>query len=220
MIKEDFIQNNVCFNIFNTIYYFLMMNIYFGLTNALFLITVVTFTFKIQNVLIFAIALIPTGPSISALIYCLNKYNKEKLLNISSDFFTGYKVFFKKAISVWLVSLLLITILIIDLLFFMKTQYIGMFAPIIFIAFYVVLITAINYFYYLVKNENSSIKDLLKISFYFSLRKFYFGIVNLIIVLSLFFITPLMPVFAIVILPSIFIYLIYTNNTYLYKSKE
>lgn len=218
MNKEDFIKDNVYSKIFNCIYYFLMMNIYFGITNLLLLIVIRFFTFDGQHILVYAFSLIPTAPAFVALTSCLNKYYREKDLDITRDFFGSYKYFFKKSMVVWLFSLTILTIIALDYFFLMKTKYIVVFTPILFLTFYIVLITNINYSCFLVKNREASIKDLLRISVFYTFKKFYLGIVNLIVILSLFFITVLKPVLGMLCLQSIFAYLIYLNNNHLHKT--
>ncbi|MBU3201379.1 DUF624 domain-containing protein [Clostridium estertheticum] len=218
MKKENFMNYSVYSRIFEAVYYFLMMNIYFAVTNILFLIVVGFVSFNSNHILIYALSLIPTGPALVALISCLNKYHKEKDLNVTKDFFTYYIQSFKKTITVWLFSLIILTIVILDYFFLMKTKYVIIFTPILFIIFNIVLSTAINYFTFLVKNRQSSIKDILRISFFFTFKKFYIGFVNNIVVLSILFITILKPLLSVIFLASIFVYLIYINNNNLYKT--
>lgn len=218
MNKENFMNNSIYSKIFDAIYYFFMMNIHFAITNLLLLIVIGTVSFNSYNILIYVFSLIPTGPALVALISCLNKYHKEKDLNVTKDFFTFYTHFFKRAITVWLFSLIILTIIILDYIFVMKTKYIIVFTPILFIIFNIVLTTTINYFTFLVKNNHSSFKDILRISFFFTFKKFYIGFVNNIVVLSILFITILKPVFSAIFLVSIFVYLIYINNNNLYKT--
>ncbi|MBU3099337.1 MULTISPECIES: DUF624 domain-containing protein [Clostridium] len=218
MKKENFMNYSVYSRIFEAVYYFLMMNIYFAVTNVLFLIVVGFVSFNSNHILIYALSLIPTGPALVALISCLNKYHKEKDLNVTKDYFSYYIQSFKKTITVWLFSLIILTIVILDYFFLMKTKYVSIFTPILFIIFNIVLSTTINYFTFLVKNRHSSIKDILRISFFFTFKKFYIGFVNNIVVLSILFITILKPLLSVIFLVSIFVYLIYINNNNLYKT--
>jgi len=217
---KSFINNNVYATVFNVIYYFFMMNIYFGITNILFLIVVGTVPFDSEYIFIYAFSLIPTGPSFAALLSCLNKYHKEKELNITRDFFTSYRYFLKKTITVWLMSLIILTNIIYGYLFLLKTQYVVVFTPVIFLSFYIVLTTTINYFTFLVKNADSAINELLIISFFFTFKKFYIGILNIFIILSLFFTIILTTLSTIFFLSSILMYLLYLNNNYLYKNRR
>ena len=129
---------NIYAKIFEAIYYFLMMNIYFALTNILFLIVIGFVSFSRYHILIYALSLVPTGPALVALMSCLNKYHKEKDLNVTKDFFTYYVQYFKKTITVWSLSLIILNIVILDYFFLMETKYVIIFTPILFIIFNIV----------------------------------------------------------------------------------
>src|SRR4051794_22180445 len=108
MNQKNILGEGLFFKITNLIYALLMTNFYFVLTNIIGLFFFLTLEPTFSNVTIYFLALIPTGPAISALIYSIGKLIREKELSPSKDYFHGYKINFKDTMKFWLPLLLVV----------------------------------------------------------------------------------------------------------------
>src|SRR5699024_6327359 len=104
------------------VYLFMVVIFYVVFLNIFFLFFYFTLVPVFSNIIIYFLALIPTGPSIAALYYSISKIIHEKDLSPTKDFFYGYKINFKDALKLWLPLLAIIFILILDIQYFNAEQ--------------------------------------------------------------------------------------------------
>lgn len=102
----------------NHVYWLAILNFYFIACNLLFLVFFLLLVPSFSNIILYFLALIPTGPAITALFYCLNKLIREQELSPTKDFFMSYKKNFLSSLKVWLPMLLVYFILFFDFYFF------------------------------------------------------------------------------------------------------
>lgn len=115
--KNNFIDSNF-FNIMNYVFNFSMSSLYFILCNSLLIIGMLFFSFTYENSILFFIFLLPTGPSLTAMFFVMNKLIKHKEIDATKDFFSSYKANFKQSIMIWIIELVIISILLFDLYIF------------------------------------------------------------------------------------------------------
>ncbi|WP_080145907.1 DUF624 domain-containing protein [Marinilactibacillus piezotolerans] len=144
--------DTLLYKITQYIYYFFMTNLYFLLSNILILGVLILFPVSISNLLIYAAAMIPTGPSLTALFYSMGKLHREKSINPTTDYWRAYKNNFKESTKYWAVLLIVLLILSVDILFVLNNGWIIL-TVISVIAFLLVLLSGVYAFSILARFE-------------------------------------------------------------------
>lgn len=178
---NDF-QSSSISKFFTGIYTITFGSIYFTLCNFLIIISLYALKIDIRNIIAFYIALIPTGPSLSAFIAVINKFNENKEINITKDFFKQYIKNLKPALKIWIILLTLGTILIFDLnICFENSKFPILILPMIMMLILIILLI-LNSFPILCRYEINTWNNL-KLSIYLIFRKPLNSIINLLILI-------------------------------------
>lgn len=177
--KREFGEGPI-FTISNYIFWFMGGSFYFGLCNILFLFVLLT---PIENpdpsyLTILMISLIPTGPAITALLSAMGKLVREKDINITKDYFRAYKQNFVQSLFVWVLGLAAISILLVDISFF-KNQSYGIYVIPLMYALIVVVLAMGFYTLPLISRFYLKTKDVIRLSFYYSIAKFKITLLNI-----------------------------------------
>ncbi|WP_251549787.1 YesL family protein [Neobacillus muris] len=201
------------FGIANLIYGLLMTNIYFVFSNILFLFFFMALQPSISNLTIYFLALIPTGPAISALFYSLGKLIREKELSPLRDFFYGYKINFKDTLKFWLPFLAVLFILLVDLHYFnSKGSILYLILSVVFlVAIIVLLVLTLNAFL-INAGFVFRTKDLWKLSVYYSFKKRKVTFGNIGIVIITLFLSAVTTDFLVVLAASLIGYVFLVNS--------
>jgi Predicted integral membrane protein len=182
--KKDF-GEGILFNITNYVFWFFMGNIYFALLNIplifIFMTAILSNEINLNSQgfgFVAFICLIPVGPAGTALLSVMGKLVREKDINITKDFFNAYKVNFKQSLFLWTFEILLISVLFIDIRFLISQNSpaiitILLYAAIVFIVFIGFYTLPILSCFYIQS------KDVIKLSTYYSFRKFNITFLNL-----------------------------------------
>lgn len=168
------------YTITNYIFWFLVGSLYFGLCSILFLFVFLTPQENPDSSILFIlmISLIPTGPAITALMSVMGKLVREKDARLTRDYFKAYKQGFKQSMVIWLLELGTLSILMIDIMFFKKQSY-GIFViPIMYVIAIVILVMGL-YAFPLISRFKLRIKDIIRLSFYYSIVKFKVTFLNI-----------------------------------------
>jgi len=212
MKKREF-GEGALFSLTNHIYGLLMTNIYFIISNAIFLFFFMTLEPTFSNITLYFLALILTGPSISALFYSIGKLIREKELSPLKDFYHGYKVNFKDTMRFWLPLLLVLYILFVDLQYFNSN--LSTLNHILSVVFYIgiiaTMILMMNAFL-INAGFNFRLKDICKLSVYYSFKKVKVTFGNIGIVIITLFLTTITSNFFIVFTASIVCYVFLLNS--------
>lgn len=212
MKKRQF-GEGLLFSLTNHIYWLIMTNIYFILCNVLFLFFFMTLQPTFSNITIYFLALIPTGPSISALFYSIGKIIREKDLSPLRDFFHGYKINFKDTMKFWLPLLLVLYILFVDLQYFNSNPTtINNILSVVFSIAIIVMIILVMYAFLINAGFTFRLKDIWKLSVYYSFMKVKITFGNIGIVIILLFLSYLVSDFLIVFVASLVCYLFMLNS--------
>lgn len=156
----------------NYIYWFMLTNIYFVFCNLIFLFAFITLEPELSNMILIFLALIPTGPAITALCYVMDKLVREKEISPTKDFFYGYKINFKDTLKVWLPILAAIFILIIDLQYFYQdSTRIHQILAIVFLVGLGFLFCILLYVFPITAKFKFRMRDVFKLSIYYSFKK-------------------------------------------------
>lgn len=112
--QKEFGQG-ILYTFSNYVYWILLTNIYFVATNAIFIFFFMTLTPSFSNILLYILALIPSGPAISGLLYSMEKLVRTKELSPTTDFFYGYRSNLKGTFFLWIIILTVFFVLLVDL---------------------------------------------------------------------------------------------------------
>ncbi|MDD3224935.1 MAG: DUF624 domain-containing protein [Clostridium sp.] len=176
--------------IFNTIsnyiWWFLLGSFYFALTNILFI-----FVWLITNTegassfnLITVISLIPTGPALVALLSAMGKIVRENDVNMTKDFFKAYRKNFLEALFYWVSFLGILVIIYADIIYLnanvqlVSYKFILISVKFILITVAFILISITFYILPIISRFYFLKKDVMKISFYYALKKIHITILN------------------------------------------
>ncbi|MBT2657130.1 YesL family protein [Bacillus sp. ISL-18] len=212
MKKREFGEGTL-FSITNHVYWLVMTNIYFVISNAIFLIFFMTLQPTFSNITIYFLALILTGPSISALFYSIGKLIREKELSPLRDFFHGYKMNFKDTMKFWLPLLLVLYILFVDLQYFNSNPSVPhhILSVIFFIGILITMIIMMNSFL-INAGFKFRLKDICKLSIYYSFKKVKVTFGNIGIIIISLFLTTITSNFFIVFMASVVCYVFLLNS--------
>lgn len=151
--------DSLLYKIMQYLYYFLSVNLYFLLSNSLFIASVLFFQISLSNLFVYAVALIPTGASLTALFYTMGKLHRDKNIQPASDYWKAYKKNFFASTKYWLVILFLLIVLLVDILFVLNRRWLVL-TVISFVVLGLVILSSIYGFSLLARFE-VSIKNLL-----------------------------------------------------------
>lgn len=150
-------------------YYFLITNIHFMLANILFLFAFVFVEMSVQNIILFYIALLPTGPSLAALYATMGKMIRERDLSPTKDFWSYYKDNFGISTKYWFIQWTIMTILIVDIYY--ANQYIPMLSP-VFLILFIFMLFVMLYAFPVITRFEVKLKNLFIVSIYAIFRFF------------------------------------------------
>lgn len=183
--KKEF-GEGIIYTITNYIWWFLLGSFYFVLTNILF-IFVCFITHALGTSLfnlITVISLIPTGPALVALFSVMGKIVRENDVNMTKDFFKAYRKNFSEALFYWILFLIILVIIYCDIIYinknvqFMTFKFIIISAKFILITMGIILISVMFYVFPIISRFYFAKKDIIKISFYYALKKMHITILN------------------------------------------
>lgn len=202
-------KNNLLYDTLNYIYYLIGLNICFLLSNILFIIAIFIVKLEFQNTIFFIGALIPTGPSITALFSVIGKFIREKDISPFKDYIEAYKVNFRDSMKIWSIQLILITIVVIDVRLMIVSKnviLVTLFKPLIFISGLAVSISI--YLYAILSRFKLKMKDLIKVSVIYTFKKLPLSIISLFVLLGAIWFALIRAQMLIPALPVIIVYIL------------
>jgi uncharacterized membrane protein YesL len=210
--QREFGQGSL-FTFTNYVYWLFLTNFYFILANAIFIFFFMTLVPTFSNIIVYFLALIPSGPAITALCYSMDKLVRTKEVSPTRDFFYGYKSNIKGTFSVWLIILIVFFILIIDLQYFRNspTEMGQILSIVIFILTILWTIISLNA---MIINSKFKFRtrDVFKLAVYYSFRKFKSTIGGVLILFILGFLTTVTTDFLVIFVSSLVGYLMMLNS--------
>lgn len=171
------------YSITNYITWFFLGNLYFVLLNIpLLAILIALLSNSISPITkgfiyIVIICFIPLGPAATALLSVMGKLIREKDVNITKDFFKAYKASFFQSLFFWSLEVIIISILFIDIKFFISSSYPQVLTIFIFIIAAFIFLMSL-YVFPIISRFYLSTKDILKLSAYYTIRKFHITILS------------------------------------------
>ncbi|MDL0436449.1 MULTISPECIES: DUF624 domain-containing protein [unclassified Niallia] len=201
--KKEF-GEGILFTFTNYVYSLLLANFLFVSVNAVFIFFFMALEPSFSNILIYMIALIPTGPAISGLLYVLEKLLRTKEAITVSDYFYGYKTNIKNTLLLWCMILAVFSVLLIDLQYLNQTALLieQLISIVLYILFLLAVLISINMLILNAKFEFRK-KDIFKLSIFYSFAHVKASLGNIFILLLIVFVTMLTSDFILLFVASI-----------------
>ena len=208
-------------DVFNYIFWFFILNLFFMLFN----IPIIMFfmTLGISKLFdyfpLFILCLLPTMPTFTALLHCMNKLRINKGLSLIKDFKNGIKLNFMQALSIWFGFLLLFLMLHTNMRFFASKGY-GLVLVIFSISIAIVLFATIPYVFMLISRFKMSNLEIIKTSLILCFTKPSLTITNLLLLTVSLIIFEISPGTTMLFISSILAFLLTLVNKKLFSELE
>ncbi len=178
-MKKNF-GEGIVFTITNYVWWFLMGNFYFWIMNIPFiLVYLVTTKSGESNLGMFLVlSAIPMGPALTALLSVMGKLVRERDVDITKDFFKSYKTNFFESLFFWILELLVIAVLYIDKVYIISKFDMPIF-EVIFMFLIFMCISMTFYVFPIISRFYFKKTEVIKISIYYLVKKFYIGLIGL-----------------------------------------
>lgn len=119
MLNEIFNMDKL-FDTFNYVFWFFVLNLLFWIFNIpiILFFLFIGITGITTYLPLFLVCLIPSMPTFTVILYCMNKLYKNKTISLFKDFVIGFKHNFLQALVVWCVELIILFIIYSNIKFF------------------------------------------------------------------------------------------------------
>lgn len=214
MFKKQSFESNIYMKLLRYVYIAFTSSLCFTLVNLPLFFAVIILAIDVRNIPVFALTLLFVGPGVTSLFYVLDNLFREKDVEPVITFFQGYKKFWVKGLLYGLIAWLSIIVLFSDIYIFAKLPWGKWLIPFFLVLSGLALSLSINCWYFQIRNPLSGIKDVLRLAFYWSLKKWYVSVLNIVLFTSIFILMVLKPQFGFVIVPSILLGIIYLNMSF------
>lgn len=203
---------NAFTRVFNTAYAFFIPNLFFLVTNIWLIITLLTVPLTLRNTLPYLLACVPMGPAFIVLFRCADDFLTHHELPRWWRLFRQYGQAAKKIIGVWTAALAILYIAIVDSFVFVQSPLGKWLLPLMVIVSLVALITGLSFLTFAYRNPDARFKPLLQAALMLTGRRWYIGLINLVL-FALFLLTlAAKPALGFMIAPIIFTTLLSLNN--------
>lgn len=208
-------------DVFNYVFWFFILNLLFMLFN----IPLILFftSLGISNVFnyfpLFLLCLLPTMPTFTVLLYCMNKLMVNKRLSLLKDFIKGVKSNFAQALFIWLIELFMFLMLHTNIKFFSSFPY-GLIIVMLFASFTIILFAITPYMFMLVSRFKMKSTEILKTSFILCFTKPVLTITNLLLLVVSLILFEIAPGTTILFITPLLAYLLTQINRALFADLE
>lgn len=178
-MKKNF-GEGIIFTITNYVWWFLMGNFYFWIMNIpfIFVYLISTKSGESNFGMFLVLSAIPIGPALTALFSVMGKLVRERDLDITKDFFKSYKINFFESLFFWILELLVIAVLYMDKVYIISKFDIPIF-EVIFMFLIFMCISMTFYVFPIISRFCFKKTEVIKISIYYLVKKFYIGVIGL-----------------------------------------
>lgn len=197
----------------NHIYALALINVYFILCNGLFLVAFLLLIPSFSNMAIYFLALIPSGPAITAMFSTVSKLVREKEIAPTKDFFTSYKNDFVSTMKVWLPLLAVLLILVVDFYYFnVNPSSMNQVLAGIFLVALLLVSTFSFYVFYIHAQFHFRVRDIYRLAVYYSFMKVKATTGNIAIAIIAFFLMSVLSDFILLFIASLICYAVVLNS--------
>ncbi|MBS7577670.1 MULTISPECIES: DUF624 domain-containing protein [unclassified Enterococcus] len=218
--KNQTYDNNIYMKWIYYLYCGLMMNLgllilnlpFFGVANFL--------AIAPENLGIFVLSTILFYPAIIIIFAAMDHYRIYGEIESFKFFFQiGLKKYGLKGFKYGICLTLMLFITISDALLFYHLPFAKITVPFFILLSVLAIAFTINLLYFRVRNYTASLKDIMRISIYYLLRKWYVSLLNLGLFFSMMALMILKPQFGFILTPVLFIGTIFLNCSKLHQQK-
>lgn len=206
---------------FNYIYYFFILNLLFLLSNLPFLgfFFLVGISRAGEYLPSFLLCLLPLGPSLCALFYCMNKLIKNKDLYPVRSYFKGYFNNFKQSAVIAAMQLSCAFIICASMRFFEAVPEFSAFSIILLIELALLLLIT-PFLYLLISRYQMKMLEIIKASFVIVIGKPLYAIGNAVVFLFVLMLFELIAGTTFLFIGSLYAFLIALTNKTLFRKLE
>ncbi|WP_430611066.1 DUF624 domain-containing protein [Enterococcus sp. DIV0876] len=211
MFTKPTFDNNIYMKIFQILYTALLANLCFWLAVFPFSAAALLLDINLGNIFWFAATSLWLGAGMISLIALIDQWIREKEIAPVKAFFCAMKSFGLKGFLYWLIGWGGIVIAIVDMRAFSYVTH-GQWTYPFFLVLGVCSIgVSINSWYFQVRNPQAKMKDVLMMSFYYLIRKWYLSIINLSLFVFILLLIFIKPQIGLLLSPVVLTSLIYLN---------
>lgn len=196
-----------------------MINICFTLVTFPFFINILIIGPEVEYLAIYIITGLTFGPAFHTIFEYLDVFYEGKGTYIFRNFFSLWVKKLKKTFFYWLIAFSLAGVNLLNILYFKDTDY-AYFNVVFTLLFIWISIVYVNVVYFSVRNPKQPIKNVLIIGLYYSIIKWYRGIINLVLLFVLIMAMIFWPPIGFFLLPGVIVSLIYFNSKKLLIEKN
>ena len=219
-MKEQRFDKNVYMEFFYWLYQSLASSLCFWFVNILYIAAAFLLSIDGRNVFSFIFSLLFIGPGCIVMIGMTEELAKEKSFSSVRLFIKTFRRFWLKGFFYWLFAWIVSVIMIFDCFFFIRFSYGKWLIPLFVLLACLSVSFSINCWYFQVRNPASKPNQVLRIAFYYTLKKWYVSLLDFLLLTSLFLFFFVKPQWCILLGPSIVFGLIYFNNRKLMRTMD
>ncbi len=218
---SEYFNFNKLFDICNYIFSFLILNIFFMILNipALWFFLFVGISNIFTYFPLFLICLLPTFPAFNVLVYCMNKFFKNKGFNLISDFKKGFLLNFKQSLFIWFIELIFIFALYSNILFF-KSVYNNTFLSCIFIGLLILIILLTPFISLLVSLFSNTSSNIVRNALILIFKKPLLAITNILILVAALVLFEISPALTFLFISSLVAFVFVFANRFLLEELQ
>jgi uncharacterized membrane protein YesL len=191
---NNFFNFEKIFDSFNYVFWFFLLNLFFMLFNipAILFFIFVGISNAFKYFPLFLLCLLPTMPTFTVLLYCMNKIILNKDLNIIKDFTNGVKLNFKQSFLIWFIELIIAFLLYFNIRFFSIIQN-NIILVCLFSAIAIIILLVTPFIFILISRFKMNNINLLKNSFVLCFTKPILTITNLLLFILMLILFEIIP---------------------------
>lgn len=210
-MKKERFQENIYMKLIGKCYYILALNLLLALLLLPLILAINLLAFDWRNLFWFMLTALPFGGGLLASFGTVSLFLQEDSSTPVKDFGKMLRRFFKPSFKYWLPVLLVVSIVTVDLIALAKHPDYFWISGILILLVVLTIGLFLNCCYFQVRNPMHNGKDVLRISFYYTFRKWYVSVINVLLFSLLVTAAIIKSSVGLLVLPYLFIILIYLN---------
>ncbi len=220
MFRRPKFEDNIYMKMFRWAYILLLGNVCLMVTALPFTASVLLLAIDPRNLPAFFLCALFAGPVLMALLALLNEFKEQGDVDPVAFYFRAYRQFAARGLLYWLIGWFGILVAVSDILFFAALPNGQWVLPFFILLAVVTTALSLNCWYFQVRNPEAGIKDVLRIALFYTLKKWYFSLLNTILFAAMVALMLLKPQFGWLLTPALFLGLIYLNCGLLHKQQQ
>lgn len=218
MFKKPTFEDNIYMKLIRWGYLLLVANLCFVVAMLPFALAALFLAIDLRNLFPFALSLLFVGPALIATCGYLDDFKRELEIDAPvKTFFKYWLRFGRRGLIYWLVGWSGSIVAVADISFFVNLPNGKWLTPFFMLLAILASAVSINCWYFQIRNPEKGLKDVFRISLFYAIRKWYFSLLNVLLLGILLSLMVLKPQFGFLLTPVLFAGLIYLNTGLLHK---